>query len=106
MLIYTENHEEDEPTASIHNLDTGITYTLAVSVPRESDDIYYLVIMIPAEDARKARIAYEGQEAVDFWKALLFRNPYNGSAAAPSTFVARVLGVETAEPVAEADIPF
>lgn len=105
MLIYTENHETGLPFARIHNLDTGITYILEVLGVAETEEPD-LVVSLRAADGNGGWRAFRGQEAVDFWKALLFRNPHNGSAAAPSTFIARALGVETAEPVVEEDIPF
>lgn len=105
MLIYTENQEKDLSLATIHNLDTGVTYQLEVLALTEPDEIVYRVLVKTAGDHRGI-FAYKGQEAVDFWKALLFLQPYSSSGTAPWTFIARVLGAETAEPVAEADIPF
>ena len=91
MLIYTEHNDPDMPTADIHNVDTGITYSIGITFLDRSTP----VILMRSADAMAAgkpgARLYAGKQAVDFWGALLFRNPYSGSGVAPHTFLQTLL---------------
>ncbi len=92
MLIYTEHNDPEMPTADIHNVDTGITYSIEMLVFHDGNTPVVTMRSADAMAAGKpgARL-YTGKQAVDFWSALLFRNPYSGSAVAPNTFLQRLL---------------
>ncbi|MCA9868607.1 MAG: hypothetical protein KC410_19115 [Anaerolineales bacterium] len=83
MLIYTENNDPDLPKADIHNVDTGITYMIEMLV---DIDVPTPVVTIWPPGAPGARL-YSGKQAVDFWNALLFRNPYSGTPVYPQTYL-------------------
>lgn len=79
-LIYTEDRNEDNPVATIHNLDTGLSYRLALSTARHSAP-HISVAVIPAAltsmDAFGYGISptYYGDEALAFWRLLCSTGP-------------------------------
>ena len=87
MLFYTANEDDESPEATIHNTDTGITYRLVVS---EGEGSMVELIMpgrlLPSQ-------LFRGGQAVEFWRALLYCNPWNGAAVSPRVFLDRVAGV-------------
>ncbi len=92
MLIYTEHDDPDLPTADIHNVDTGITYSIGLLTFLDGSTPVILMRPADAMAAGKpgARL-YTGKPAVEFWNALLSRRPYSGSAVFPQAFLQKLL---------------
>jgi len=106
MLFYTSNEDEDAPEATIHNTDTGITYTLGLEYLPNEGRIPIVRMRVPGEAPLVLpRRLFAGAQAVEFWRALLYCNPWNGASVAPRVFLDRVAGV-VQETVPDNGMPF
>lgn len=106
MLFYTSNEDEDAPEATIHNTDTGITYTLGLC---DSDEgrIPTVRMRVPGEAPLVLpRRLFAGTQAVEFWRALLYCNPWNGASVAPRVFLDRVAGTVQETAASDSEQPF
>lgn len=105
MLFYTSNEDEGAPEATIHNVDTGITYTLELCNSDEGR-IPAVRMSVPGDAPLVLpRRLFTGMQAVEFWKALLYCNPWNGASVAPRMFLDRVAG-ETQPAEEPESVPF
>ena len=105
MLFYTSNEDEGSPEATIHNTDTGITYMLGLC---DSDEGYIPTVRmrVPGDAPLVLpRRLFAGTQAVEFWRALLYCNPWNGASVAPRVFLDRVAGT-VQETVPDNGTPF
>lgn len=107
MLFYTSNEDEGSPEAMIHNVDTGITYRLGV---HDSDEgpmpVVELIMPALVPGQLLPRQLFRGAQAVEFWRALLYCNPWNGASVAPRVFLDRVAGSVQEPASSDNDLPF
>ncbi len=107
MLFYTANEGEDAPEATIHNVDTGITYRLAL---RDFDDgrmpVVELIMPALVPGQLLPRRLFAGAQAVEFWRALLYCNPWNGASVAPRVFLDKLAGAVQEPASSDNDLPF
>ena len=92
MLFYTANEDDESPEAVIHNVDTGITYRLGL-VDSDEGRTPVVELIMPARVHGFPKHLFRGGQAVEFWRALLYCNPWNGAAVSPRVFLDRVAGV-------------
>ena len=100
MLFYAENDHEEYPEASIHNIDTGITYMLEAEI-LFGNRVPVVRMSGPSGRELVPTRLYTGDQAVEFWNALLFRNPWRAANTSPQAFLNKVLGNDA--PAASAD---
>jgi hypothetical protein len=94
MLFYTHKDEPESQEATIHNIDTGITYKLDLQTFNGAKSPVVEMSM-PGVTARRL---YRGEQAVEFWRALLFRNPWTGTPTSPRAFLDELVGMVEGEP--------
>ena len=97
MLFYTQNDDPISLEATIHNLDTGITYKLEL---QSFDGVETPVVRMipPVESASHGKRLFRGEQAVEFWRALLFRNPWTGMPVSPRQLLDKLVGLSENEP--------
>lgn len=97
MLFYTQNDDPEWREAMIHNIDTGITYKLEL---QSFNGIKMPVVemITPQATALHGKRLFKGEQAVEFWRALLFRNPWAGSPVSPRQFLDNLVGVGESKP--------
>jgi hypothetical protein len=96
MLFYTHNDDPEWREATIHNIDTGITYKLEL---QSFNGVRTPVVemIAPEATALQGKRLFKGEQAVEFWRALLFRNPWNGSPTSPRHFLDELVGRNESE---------
>ena len=92
MLFYTANEDKESPVAAIHNVDTGITYRLEL-IDSDEGPIPVVELIMPARVSGFPKQLFRGEQAIEFWRALLYCNPWNGATVAPRVFLDRMAGV-------------